>query len=32
MSLDNTATGIYFLKVRNVKTNQTYIHKFAVNK
>ena len=32
MILDNTVTGIYFLKVRNVKTNQTYIHKFAVNK
>lgn len=32
MSLDNAPTGIYFLKVRNINTNQTFIHKFAVNK
>lgn len=31
MSLDNSPTGIYFLKVRNMQTNQSYIHKFIVN-
>lgn len=31
MTLDNTSTGIYFIKVRNIHTNQSYIHKFAVN-
>jgi hypothetical protein len=32
IDLDNTPTGIYFLKVRNIYTNQSYIHKFALNR
>ncbi len=32
INLDNTATGIYFLKVRYIVSNQTYIHKFVVNR
>jgi hypothetical protein len=30
MSLNNAPTGIYFLKVRNIQSNQSYIHKFVV--
>ncbi len=31
LTLNNAPTGIYFLKVRNILTNQSYIHKFAVS-
>ena len=30
VSLNNPTNGIYFLKVRNVTTNQSYIHKFLI--
>jgi hypothetical protein len=32
ISLGNAPTGIYFLKVRNIQTNLSYIHKFAVSR
>ena len=31
INLKHTSNGIYFLKVRNVQTNQSYIHKFVVS-
>ncbi|MBL7818135.1 MAG: T9SS type A sorting domain-containing protein [Saprospiraceae bacterium] len=31
MQLSNMSQGIYFLKVRNIQTNQNYIHKFVVS-
>ncbi len=30
--LDNIGSGVYFLKVRNLKDNQIFNHKFVVNK